>query len=297
MKKIRIWYVILTIFIIFLLYVLLNAFISIDNDENVGLKNNISQNEKVSISIDDEIAEKVINSDMIYDFEKNIKAAVIPHHALPYKIHADFYNRIGNDDYENILLIGPNHNDSGDYNVLVSDITYETNFGEITFNETMNENLLKNDFVNIGNKIITEDHSITYHLPYIAKFSDAKISTMLMKRTYDVSELDTIANGVNNSLKQNDLVIASVDFSHYLDSYSAQENDNHTKILIEDKNYNEIIKLNNDYIDSPESLIFVMKLAEMNDWKYEILENTNSGFIMNSPYSSTTSYLYIVFYE
>jgi hypothetical protein len=88
------------------------------------------------------------------------------------------------------------------------------------------------------------------------------------------------------------------DFSHYLVSNEARENNEEMLEIMKRREYGILQSLDSDYVDSPESLeIFFRALDGAGFGNMEVLYDTESGTLTGNPYDQTTSYFGIAMYE
>ena len=93
------------------------------------------------------------------------------------------------------------------------------------------------------------------------------------------------------------LFIASVDFSHYLSLEKSNEMDEITRRALEDRNIQQINCMNNDFMDSPASIITLLAaMDEVKAYNQKMLNHSNSAIIAGNGYDYTTSYFTYVFY-
>jgi AmmeMemoRadiSam system protein B len=230
--------------------------------------------------------------------ELQIKSGIIPHHTLPSYILSDFFSRLSSQEVETIILIGPNHYDLGKNKILTSDFYWETPFGTVApDNPTIIE--LKNaGIAKIDNKTISTEHSVGGLMPYIKYYlPNANVTPIILKSSTTLEESNYLAQSLLKHIDENTVVIAAVDFSHYLNAKQANINDKVSLDLIKSRNFEKIMQLNNDYVDSPQSIVVLLKINELRSFpNMKVLHNTNSGYLLKDEHIETTSYFSIVYY-
>lgn len=193
-----------------------------------------------------------------------IIGGIIPHHLLVKEIIGKFFNNLPRENIDNIFIIGPNHLEIGN-----SKIIYEP------------------DFI---------DQSMTALDPFIVNsFPGSKVTHIVMKHDISKEECRQLAKQLGD-MPGNNLLIASIDFSHYLPSSQAEKNDEQSYRRIQNRDYDGILKMNSDYLDSPGALVTALMYFDQkgaNNMKF--LDYQNSGRLGN-PYEGTTSYFSIIFY-
>lgn len=195
---------------------------------------------------------------------QKILGGIVPHHLLVRDIIADFFVELPKENIDNIIILGPNHQEIG-----VEKIVFNPKF---------------------------EDQSITALTPFIkSEYPKSKIIPILLKREISLLECRGLADKLLK-MPGNNLLLASIDFSHYLPSEDAEANDKEILARIRNRDYEGLLKLNSDYVDSNAALVTALMYYEQRSMNnINILSNTNSGRRGN-PYAPTTSYFSIIVY-
>lgn len=226
-----------------------------------------------------------------------ISGGIVPHHLLAINLIEDFFRRLSSSQPETVILLGPNHTEKGDYNVLTSLNNWETANGTILADRTLINRLLEKDLAKQNEKIVTQDQAITAVLPMMKKYlPQTKIVPLLISRNLTQEESKILAGNISALSNTNDIVVASVDFSHYLSFSEAQEKDQTTFAAIKNFDFTAIAQMNNDYLDSPAAinvLLYAMQLK--NAQNIELLNHSNSAIIGNYDRDRTTSYFTLLF--
>jgi len=224
--------------------------------------------------------------------DKKIYAGIIPHHLLAGDLIAEFYNNLKDEHYDTIILIGPNHFKAGNSNIISSLYNWNTPYGKLDCDQDFLKNLQKeNSSIQVEEKIFEKEHAINSHVSFIKKtFPDAKFLPLVLHPSVKSLEAEKLAQNIFELSKDKKiLVLASVDFSHYKNSETAQKNDLVSINALREKNFQEIYNLD---IDSPSSIFTVMKYADLQNSKFELLNNSNSAILAGKEeVESTTSYV------
>ena len=102
-------------------------------------------------------------------------------------------------------------------------------------------------------------------------------------------------NKIINLLDEKTMVIASVDFSHYLNLEDANNNDEITKDIIKVGAYDTFFSMSDAYFDSPGSLYMVFAFSEEMGYETYFLDHSNSAYYGAMKVPETTSYFIIGF--
>lgn len=228
-----------------------------------------------------------------------IKGGIIPHHLLPAEMLANFFKKISHQTVETYILIGPNHYEKGQSKILTSDWDWNTPFGEVKANTQAIDGLVKVTAAEVNTDVLEYEHSVAGIMPYLKHFSpSATVVPLILSNTVTANELTELAEKIQPFITKNTVILAPVDFSHYLRSREAEEHDKVTWEAMKNFDIDHLLHMNHDNLDSPSSIALLLLLMKREGTtSMHLYENTNSGKLLNSPYVSTTSYFSIGFTE
>jgi len=228
---------------------------------------------------------------------KNIKGGIAPHHDLAGEMIADFFKQIaGNQNPETIIILGPNHSNQGPA-ALSSTAQWQTCFGQINSNEKIIQNLKNQGFLTFDHSLFEKEHSIKTLAPFIKHyFPKAEIVPIIF--TTEFYKYDLLAGELSDYLKnENAILIGSIDFSHYLPKELADKKDKKTLRAIESRDYEFLADFNSDYLDSPASLIVLLKaMDKIRAENMSVLHHLNSEHILKEKLNETTGYYTVLFH-
>ncbi|MCT4543409.1 MAG: AmmeMemoRadiSam system protein B [Vallitalea sp.] len=229
----------------------------------------------------------------------NIIAGIIPHHDVACKYIASFYKTVAEQkDPDIVIIIGPNHPGTGP-RFQVGNFDFNTRSGVINSNSNIIYNLAKNPIMYLSEKDVFEkEHSVGLHMNYIRYyFPSAEVVPIIIGETRNLDGILEVAQDVVKEIKDKDiLLIASIDFSHYLTLEQANEKDKLTREIINNSDVRQMIGLGNDHIDSPSSYGLLMEILNQMGitYKCKINGNDNSANIIgDTDIKETTSYFFV----
>ena len=239
------------------------------------------------------------NPDVANKFEilqAKIQGAVVPHHLLAHQLISEVFVQLQRQQPSLIILVGPNHYNRGE-RILTGTWSWQTPFGTVETEGEVIEELLKSSPVQKNDRVLGMEHSLGNLMPFIKFYlPETKVVPLIFHRNVTNKEAKLLAAQLNNVLKNDTVIIASVDFSHYLTREEAEEKDLETLAALKDKNMGRIFTMGNDYLDSPASLGLLFAAMENQGLQdFTVLTNTNSGIILGNDLIETTSYITLVF--
>lgn len=218
-------------------------------------------------------------------------AIVAPHHNVVAAKRLDFFQQIADKRIftKKIILIGPDHFSPNQNNLNYSNTNWKLSNGELLFLKELEPYL--SPLLNLQDGVIKNDHAI-FNLASDIKsvWPDAKIFPILIGQNYSISRLDNLISKIETICDLDCLLIASVDFSHYLPSGFANVHDQKSIYDLATQNLSEIPKLE---VDSPQSLFVLSSFSKTKKaTKWELYYHSNSGELINNPYIETTSHIF-----
>ena len=231
-------------------------------------------------------------------FPSGMRGGIIPHHTLPSFLIAGFFRQLSAQHPKRIILIGPNHPDKGRSKLLTSRADWQTPFGTVATDTASVDALMRDDGASIDDARLSEEHSVATIMPYIKYYlPDATVVPIILKSSVTFDESEALSGDLAKMMTDSDTVlVAAVDFSHYLTSREAQENDTMTQRLIQSFESRNLFGLTSDYLDSPPSIATLLEtMKRVGAKRAGLVANTNSGLLTNDTVSGVTSYFVFTF--
>lgn len=229
--------------------------------------------------------------------EQSVVGAVVPHHLLAHKLIEGVFLQLHRQKPSTVILVGPNHRNRGE-KILTTPLDWQTPFGIVQCDQSLIAELTATQTVKINQEVFKGEHSIGNLMPFLSFYlPDAKVVPIILH--YDLSQQEAMALGTNLASLLDDnqaILLASVDFSHYLRMDEAQLRDKETIRALKAKDLSKIFALDNEYLDSPAAIgVLLSAMTELGLDDFNILENTNSGTILGNDLIEATSYITLTF--
>ncbi len=228
-----------------------------------------------------------------------IKGGIVPHHLLASRMMADFFKVLSSQTPEVVVVIGPDHKGLGAGEVSTADLDWSTPYGILQVEKELVGRLADKKSAQIENGLFVEEHSISVLVPYIKYYlPKAKILPLLIKGNRSLEKSIELGQEMAKLVaSRNYIIIASVDFSHYLEAMQADKMDELTLKVIENRDLQTMSRMGNDNLDSPPAVISLLaSMDAAGAEKFIVLGHNNSARISGANTGSTTSYFTMVFY-
>lgn len=229
-----------------------------------------------------------------------IKGGIVPHHLLAGNMIASIFKALSEDDPSTIVLIGPNHKRIGHNSLITSKLAWSTDFGILENDTAVSNWLISDRKAAQNNSLMEEEHSVSSLIPYIKYYMPkAKVVPLLLHGDYTAAESGELGRQLAEKLSSTSdaVVMASVDFSHYLDAITADKMDEKTIAAIKAFDMDSISRMGNDNLDSPPSILVLLSaMKEMGADVLEVTGHDNSSDIAGKGADFTTSY-YTAFFR
>ena len=251
---------------------------------------------RFSIQTDKDISEAGSASSV--SANDRIIGGIVPHHLLASDMIAEFFKKLSESKPDTVVILAPNHNRSGGSAVSTGLWSWQTAFGKIAADTDLANYLVKNIGAGTNIDLLEEDHSVSALIPYIKYYMpDTKVVPVLLYGNYGMDKSIKLGRCLYEQLNgKKSLVLASVDFSHYLPPEEAESMDNITYEAIKKMDFDSISLMGNDNLDSPPALITFLSCMKNSGAKTpELVNHSNSSKISGKWSSSTTSYFTIIY--
>lgn len=224
--------------------------------------------------------------------QSSISAIVLPHHNLVKQQRQDFLASVKDRilQPETIILVSPNHYESGSAAIQTTLQRWDTSVGSIEPNETVIRALIRSG-VGDESGSFSNEHGIRLILGDLERnFPSAALVPLILKRSVDVVAVEKLTDTLEANCRSC-LLVASVDFSHYQPAVLANLHDRLTERLLQ--NRDEADLLVKAEVDSPAALALMASWAEQHNTKhFQTVNHTNSGEITGNVDAETTTHLF-----
>ncbi len=228
-----------------------------------------------------------------------IVGGVVPHHLVAADMIADFFRALGKKPPDTLVVIGPNHRRIGLSGLHTSTLDWLTPFGILETDKELTTALIDELKASQNDALMEMEHSISSLVPYINYYMpQTKILPILLHGNYSLEDSAKLGDFLARAMKADEgiAVIASIDFSHYLDTDTANRMDEITLQAVESRDTLAIIKMNNDNLDSPPSILSFLSAMDGMDAKGpDVIGHNNSYGITGISADYTTSYYTMLF--
>ncbi|MDZ7798664.1 MAG: AmmeMemoRadiSam system protein B [Patescibacteria group bacterium] len=247
----------------------------------------------------DEISAVITNKSNKEFPESKIVGGIIPHDIRMKKYIFHFFQGIKKQDFQRIILLAPNHKEKGFGKIFTSDYSWPTDYGLLKsdrqFINELNKIGIKNNY-----EVMAGEHAISDLVPFIKmNFPKKRIVPLIFKFSTPEKELERLKRKIISLWDEKTIIMAAVDFSHYLNVTKANKRDEITRKALLNYDYRTILSFGqefNQYLDSPAAMALFLMLMKEKTEKASILGHANSGYLSNSLKEPSTSYFEIVYY-
>ncbi len=267
---------------------------------NQGVESNLAKLDSKKF-IHDQVLFESTGKELAYEPKGEILAGILPHHDVACDYMTSFYQTVAKcntEEPELIILIGPNHPGEGP-RFQVGAFDFITHSGVVNSDKDMIKVLVDHPLIHEGiESVFEKEHSIGIHMNYIHHyFEKAKVISCIIGETRNSEGIGQVAQKLVEGMQNKKvLIIASIDFSHYLTLEEANEKDAYTKELILASDTYTMSNLSNDYIDSPSTYVLLIELLQQLgvDYTSDIINHGNTATISgNLNMKETTSYFQV----
>jgi AmmeMemoRadiSam system protein B len=232
--------------------------------------------------------------------DKNIQPIVLNHvyggvvsHHIPTTIPqlVEFYSRLKQtQSVKKIIIIGPDHNGAGKTPVIVSGASFFSSYGELKPIEGLAVKLQNTKLVSIDEPPFEMEHSIGSQMLIIHKiFPDVQVTPIIIRSDTAKEHAEALGKALANFIDEETILIASIDFSHYLSTDQASPLDKISGDIIQNLDGNSLSLIKADSNKTAAVFIEAMNQKQARDTMDVKVLNTND-LMQNSDY--TTGYVF-----
>ena len=226
-----------------------------------------------------------------------VLGAIVPHHDLAADYTAELFQRIGRRDIRTIIIVGPNHENSGAGDIITGSVAYGLLRSQVHSSSTLVARILEDKVAVSDTDRLKTEHSIYNIVPYVDYyFPQAEIVPIILSGRVTREQAESLGKYLAGHLDKKTLIIGSIDFSHYLATEKARANDLVTRAALTGHDYEKLFSFNNDYIDSPQTAVTVLTAAKIAGAPtVDIVRNANQADATGvSSVLSSTSYFTVL---
>jgi len=220
----------------------------------------------------------------------NAKGIIVNHHLLASRFIAETFNVVATDAPLTVLLVSPNHFDTGKADVITSSAVWKTPYGDLEPDNELINQLTTQKFASVEEPPFEQEHGISGIVAFIKEsLPNAKVVPIIFRNRIKLDQVLKLADGYHQLLPKNALIVGSFDFSHYLTDRAASFHDLENLAAVQDLDTSGIYNLD---IDSRPGLAFYLELMkDFGDTQFHLLENSNSAKLTHEDILETTSYI------
>jgi AmmeMemoRadiSam system protein B len=162
-----------------------------------------------------------------------IYGIISPHAGYVYSgaVAANGFYEVSSMDFQDVVLVGPNHYGIGSWVAAMKDGTWETPFGEVQVNSQLAEKIAsRSSTLDFDDYAHSRDHCLETQLPFLQYIKqDFKIVPVVLISQGNDTAID-LGNAISETIREKDilkstLLLASSDFTHYEPNSEAHRKD------------------------------------------------------------------------
>ncbi len=224
------------------------------------------------------------------------KGGIVPHHDVASRLIAELFQKLP--PTKTVIIVGTNHTNGGNGLAISGNIVYRTPMGDMKTDTKIMGELVRDGLVSLDNNRLTTEHSIYVEIPFAQYyFPDAKAVPIILNSNHDMKKSFRLAQTLAKYLEDPNIVlIGSTDFSHYLPTEITTRKDVKTQEAMLAFDYETISHFNNDHVDSPPTVMTMLKAMQDANTKMTILNHSELSKMIGQPsVKSSTSYFTLMF--
>lgn len=232
--------------------------------------------------------------------DKRVFGGIVPHHLVSQTFIAGMFSLLAEsrDIPKTVIILSPNHEEAGDAFVQTANMVWKTPDGLVGTDVAKAKEVSDIFGAPFQGEAMKHEHGVYNIIPFVKHFlPQAKVVPITLRFATPVDDQDRLVGLLSKWLEQKDVVvIASIDFSHYLSSAEANQKDGETYNAMKRYDYKEISSYQSDHLDTPTGLMILLRtMQSLNATHQTVLGYDNSGEVLDKPFTETTSHFLISF--
>jgi AmmeMemoRadiSam system protein B len=230
------------------------------------------------------------------DSRENVRflGGVVPHHNIALAMIVRFYERISNPEVKRVWLFSPDHFRRARKLAAVCDADWKLNTGMLEHDRDACAAVGSLRFAEGDAPLFGGEHGVTIHIPLIAKyFPNARVVPVVLSRNIPDMALVILRKKILNLAGPNDVILLSMDLSHYKTPEAMALEDERTLSALRGIEPFETPTLD---IDARRAAALVLSLfRDMGASTGVVLERTDSSEVLGRKVESGTSYATVTY--
>jgi AmmeMemoRadiSam system protein B len=227
-----------------------------------------------------------------------VLGGIAPHHDIAAEMITRFYDELSQKkNVKRIYLLAPDHFRRARNWAAVCGADWQAaGFGTLKAGADAVNRLRRLNVVEVRSDMFAAEHGITVHIPFIARyFKDAAVIPIVLRRDIPDTALLSIRGAIREMAGEDELIILSMDFSHYKTPEEMAEEDKRSICALTNMN---IMKLARADVDARRAAALVTLLfRDRGARRGELLERSDSSEVLGRRVESGTSYATIIYRE
>lgn len=223
---------------------------------------------------------------------EHVYGGIVSHH-IPMTIPrlVDFYSSLKKTQkVKKFIIIGPDHTNAGKSPITVSNASFFTVYGEIKPVDGLALKLQESKLANVEESPFDKEHSIGSQVLIISKiFPGANVTPIILRSNTTKDQAEALGEMLATILDEDTVLIASVDFSHYLTTEQAIPMDQVSGDVVRNLDIDALPLVKADSSKSMVVFMRAMSNKKANDTSNFDILNTND-LMQNRDY--TTGYVF-----
>lgn len=230
-----------------------------------------------------------------------IFGGIVPHHLAAQSFIAEMFRMLADREKvpKTVVILSPNHAEAGEPFIQTVNGIWETPDGFVETDAMKVDEIARYFETPLQNEALRGEHGVYNILPFVRHFlPGTKVVPITLRFATPKNDQDVLVELLSRWLSQSEdvVVIASIDFSHYLSSEEAKRKDEETRISMQQHDYSEIASYRSDHLDTPTGLLVLLRTMRLvGADRQTILQYDNSGETLGRPFAKTTSHFLVIF--
>lgn len=225
---------------------------------------------------------------------RGARVVIVPHHWLAgHLILGGLRDLAAAGGVRRVILVGPNHIGAGGAAATTSGRGWATRFGVVGADRAAVSSLVRRGLARSEPDVLTWEHSISGIVPAIAReVPGARVVPLALRAARTPGEVRLLAAALAGMMDRGTVLVASVDFSHYLSAAQARERNRESVSALRAMDAARVLGWGNEHLDSPPSIALAIETARaLGATEFVLRADSDSARLGGSSLADVTSYV------
>ncbi|MFN2250722.1 MAG: AmmeMemoRadiSam system protein B [Anaerolineae bacterium] len=222
------------------------------------------------------------------------RVLVVPHYWPAGRLIVGGLRSASPRDCERVVLVGLDHHAAGGSAAVTSYGSWPTRFGLVMPDRSAIARLTRlGGLVTVDHETLAGEHSVAGLVPVLAYFAPgAEVVPLALRADMRPRDVDRLAEAIAKLADDRTLVVAPVDFAHYVAPVTAREMDRETLEAVRRRDWRRVLSFGDEHVDGRAALATALAVADqLGATRFDLVGRMDGGQMPGYSGGDVTSFV------